>query len=782
VRRIQGTDGIRRRTLQDGDSEVRGLVPLEAFLRAGVITPRFMELYGYCFIADLVRIDRFQPGDQVVVGWDPRDPSGDFVEAFMRGIRKHGATVLSVGILPTPAVPAYVLHVGAAAGAMITASHNLKDQNGVKLFWGNQGLKYLPADDERLTAVIFELERSLDLKTLPISGQIEDHHDAASSLFESLMLNAANSWIRPDDDSASRLGFDKIELVVDTANGCLSEFAAKLFRKLGFTNVHEVNTSLEGNVNEGGGVAALEGAEIITREDVFAGEGSGASPFSEHKAVLEMFRLADELKDALISGDRLLVAAVFDADGDRFFRLDYVPNEDALIVSSGDEAAFLQAKYLVETLSVSGRPKIVHTVESDINMGNFASESLGVCSVMTAVGDKWVLYEAFASLIECRVSHLARLFADRGQSSALEALKAASDALDRLLRQRSSSSQDYFDLQAQVLAIQRKHCCPDETAALENDLLRPGAISYLIGFEETGHSITPAILEVANRQPPAESLRSHNFLYQRTQTGRLARSELASNCQPPTANWQPATANQLFFAGNGLKAAINTFVATQTMLQSKDVAEFHRMMAAPFPRGFKRTYYAYYTRKEEFVFGAKYWQELAEWLEDECVGRFGQRYDVKRVEFAEDRDMIFISLRPKGRSTTAASIFVRNSGTEEKTGVNVRGPRDLSDELDAAGDLARRRLQRTLKSGRSDYAAAEALLLAKMVKREARGEVLTVGDAAQRLADKYPNVVAERLLLEMFKQDFITLESLSQPKSALHLSDLGRWFIGQVSL
>nr|HDM59945.1 hypothetical protein [Bacillota bacterium] len=82
MRRIQGTDGVRRRTLQDDASEVRGLNPLEAFLKVGAITPGFMELYGYCFIADLKRIGRFQPGDQVVVGWDPRDPSGDFTRAF----------------------------------------------------------------------------------------------------------------------------------------------------------------------------------------------------------------------------------------------------------------------------------------------------------------------------------------------------------------------------------------------------------------------------------------------------------------------------------------------------------------------------------------------------------------------------------------------------------------------------------------------------------------------------------------------------------------------------
>ena len=771
MRRIQGTDGVRRRTLQDDASEVRGLNPLEAFLKVGAITPGFMELYGYSFVADLKRIGRFQPGDRVVVGWDPRDPSGDFTRAFMRGIRKAGATVLSVGIVPTPAVPAYVLHVGASAGAMITASHNLKDQNGVKLFWGNQGLKYLPDDDERLTSVIFELADSLDLNQVEETGALEDHHDAASSLFESFMLNPANTWIGPGDDSAARFRFDKVELVTDTANGCLSEFAGKLFRKWGFANVHEVNTSLGGNVNEGGGVAALEGWQTIKRADVFPRGGSKSSPFSDHRAVLEMFRLADELRDQLVSGKRLLVGAVFDADGDRFFRLDYVPADDALIVSSGDEAAFLQARYLVETLSVSGKPKIVHTVESDINMGNFASESLGVRPVMTAVGDKWVLYEAFAAILEWWVSYLASLFAKKRLTDALESLKPARKALDSLLSYRSTSSQDYFDLQARVLAIQKEHCTLDEAALLEKQLLKPGAIPYLIGFEETGHSITPAILEIASRQPPAESLRPHNSFYQRTQTGRLARSELASDRQPPAAK-------RLLFAGNGLKAAINTFVATQAMLQSNGLSEFHRTVAAPFPRGFKRTYYSYYTRKDEFTFGKEYWQQFAEWLESECVERFGQRHDVKRVEFAEDRDMVFISIRPKGSLKTLASIFVRNSGTEEKTAVNVRGPKELADELDAAGDQARRRLLTSLKSINTDYGAAEKMLLKEMMQREARGEVLTVGDAIGELARRHPNVVGKRLILEMFKEDLIALESLADRESALHLSDLGRWFIG----
>ncbi len=718
-----------------------------------------MELYAYSFVTDLLGLKRLEPGDPVVVGWDPRDPDGDFIEPFILGIRKAGAAVFSVGVVPTPAVPAYLLHVGAAAGAMITASHNLKDQNGVKLFWANQGLKYLPSDDERLTAVIFELADSVDLQGLDPTGALEDHNHAASALFEEFMLDPANSWLDPTQDAAARLNLDRIELVVDAANGCLSKFAGKLFRKWGFGTVHEVNTSDAGHVNEGGGVAALEGTEIITRGDVFAGEGGGSSPFSEHKAVLEMFRLADELRDDLVAGDRLLVATVFDADGDRFFRLDYAPHQDGLIVSSGDETAFLQAKYLVERRAVANRPRMVHTVESDINVGAFADKSLSVSPGMTAVGDKWVLYEAFSSLLEGRMTLLKKHFAEGGQEDAAKELETAWKGLEALRSHRSSDSQVYFDLQCQVDWIQQKHCRPDEIAALEKDLVKPGAIPYLMGFEETGHSITPGILETANRQFAAR------------RTNRQFAARRISGLRPPTARG-------LFFAGNGLKAAINTFVATQTMLQSMDVRAFHHMMAAPFMRGFKRTFYAYYTRKEEFAFGKEYWRQFADWLERECLARFASDFDVKRVEFAEDKDMIFISLAPHGGSRTVASIFVRNSGTEEKTGVNVRGTKELAELLDTVGDLARRRLQRSVKSSSSDYAAAETMLLAEMMQQEARGAVFAVGDATQRLAGKYPNVVPERLLLEMFKQDFISIESITELNAPLRLTPLARWYVG----
>src|SRR3712207_6841257 len=71
--------------------------------------------------------------------------------ALSAGAASGGADVLDAGVLPTPGVAALARQLGAAAGVVISASHNPYADNGIKFFSGD-GRK-LPADTER------ELER-----------------------------------------------------------------------------------------------------------------------------------------------------------------------------------------------------------------------------------------------------------------------------------------------------------------------------------------------------------------------------------------------------------------------------------------------------------------------------------------------------------------------------------------------------------------------------------------------------------------------------------------------
>ena len=73
-------------------------------------------------------------GKTIVVGRDTRY-SGDMLGAALSaGIMSAGGTVLEAGIIPTPGVALLVREMKAAGGAVISASHNPPEYNGIKLF------------------------------------------------------------------------------------------------------------------------------------------------------------------------------------------------------------------------------------------------------------------------------------------------------------------------------------------------------------------------------------------------------------------------------------------------------------------------------------------------------------------------------------------------------------------------------------------------------------------------------------------------------------------------
>ena len=138
IDRLQGTDGIRRPVLLSTDPRVEGLTPLEAFLDQGVITEQFMELYTFAYVSLLD-----EPGE-IGIGWDPRDPGGAFTDAAVRGIAKAGGSPAVLGVCPTPGVALFHVWCGLKASFMVTASHNFRDQNGIKIFRGPTRSQALP--------------------------------------------------------------------------------------------------------------------------------------------------------------------------------------------------------------------------------------------------------------------------------------------------------------------------------------------------------------------------------------------------------------------------------------------------------------------------------------------------------------------------------------------------------------------------------------------------------------------------------------------------------------
>ncbi len=84
-----------------------------------------------------------------MIGRDTR-LSGTMLEAAMiAGITSTGRNVVLLGVVPTPCVAAVTVSIGAAAGVMISASHNPIEDNGIK-FFGPDGFKLSDAVEDEI--------------------------------------------------------------------------------------------------------------------------------------------------------------------------------------------------------------------------------------------------------------------------------------------------------------------------------------------------------------------------------------------------------------------------------------------------------------------------------------------------------------------------------------------------------------------------------------------------------------------------------------------------------
>ncbi|MVU78886.1 phosphoglucosamine mutase [Nocardia sp. ET3-3] len=193
-----------------------------------------------------------------VVGRDPR-ASGEMLEAAVTaGLTSAGVDVLSVGVLPTPAV-AYLTGVyDACLGVMISASHNPMPDNGIKIFAAG-GHKLDDAVEDRIEAVIAEgsytrptgagIGRVLGRPGL--GGHVFDVHDRYS-------LEGTHERYVEHLVQATGRDLRGLTVVVDCAHGAASEVGPTAYREAGAT-VIAINAEPDGlNINDGCGSTHLD--------------------------------------------------------------------------------------------------------------------------------------------------------------------------------------------------------------------------------------------------------------------------------------------------------------------------------------------------------------------------------------------------------------------------------------------------------------------------------------------------------------------------------------------
>ncbi len=213
-------------------------------------------------------------GGRVFVGRDTRASGEELEEAFGRGVVAAGGNAVLAGVLPTPAVALLALDLG----AVISASHNPPEYNGVKLFDG-EGRKLTDAAEEEIEALLNE-DGQPDGR-----GRVDHVAVATESYLEHIV---------------ERFGSDLsgLKIVVDCANGAYSGIAPQAFEQLG-AEVRTIGSDPDGtNINVGCGATDLQ---TLQRAVTGAGADLGIAFDGDGDRML-----AVDARGQVVDGDQIL--------------------------------------------------------------------------------------------------------------------------------------------------------------------------------------------------------------------------------------------------------------------------------------------------------------------------------------------------------------------------------------------------------------------------------------------------------------------------------------------
>jgi len=312
TRKFFGTDGIRGRTNA-------GVMTAQTAMRVG-------QAAGNYFVRGTHR-------HRVVIGKDTRLSGYMMESALVAGFTSVGMDVIMTGPLPTPAIALLTREMRADLGVMISASHNLFPDNGIKLF-GPDGFKLSDEAEAEIEALL-DVEPTLAAaENIGRARRIED---------------ARGRYIHAVKDSVGNdVRFDGLKVVVDCANGAAYQVAPSAIWELGAEvvtlGVHPNGT----NINDGVGSTAIDALQAKVVEE-------GAH-----------------------------IGIALDGDADRLIVVDEKGRK-----VDGDQIMALIATRMHEKGSLKGGG-VVATVMSNLGLERFL-QTQGMTLERTKVGDRYVL-------------------------------------------------------------------------------------------------------------------------------------------------------------------------------------------------------------------------------------------------------------------------------------------------------------------------------------------------------------------------------------------------------
>lgn len=313
TRKYFGTDGVRGRV---------GTAP---------ITPEFVMRLGYAAGKVLAQTEAGSSRPAVLIGKDTRI-SGYMLEAALEaGFAAAGVDVMLAGPVPTPAVAYLTRALRLSAGVVISASHNLYQDNGIK-FFSAQGNKLPDAVEAAIEA---ELDHPIECVSSEKLGKAKRLDDARGRYIEFCKSTFP-----------SELDLRGMKLVVDCAHGAAYHIAPDVFHELG--------------------------AEVIA----IGNKPNGLNINDKHGAT-EPAALSEAVK--LNQAD---LGIALDGDADRLLMVDATGR-----IYNGDELLYIMVK---DRLANGGVDGVVGTLMTNMAL-EVAFKKMGVGFARAKVGDRYVL-------------------------------------------------------------------------------------------------------------------------------------------------------------------------------------------------------------------------------------------------------------------------------------------------------------------------------------------------------------------------------------------------------
>ncbi len=271
-------------------------------------------------------------GGRVLVGKDTRLSGYMFESALEAGFVAAGVDVLLAGPLPTPGIAYLVQRLKCDFGAVISASHNLFDDNGIK-FFDRSGAKLADELEEAIESHLDAPALTLESGALGRATRV----DSERSLYQAFCVSTL-----PAETTLSGM-----KLVIDCANGAGYKVAPHVLSDLG-AEIVPIGCSPNGrNINDGCG--------------------------STSPGLLKL----------TVSGVRADAGIALDGDGDRVVMVDHLGRS-----LDGDQLLYVLARARLASGDLKG--PVVGTVMTNLGL-EVALAELGVPFLRAAVGDRNVL-------------------------------------------------------------------------------------------------------------------------------------------------------------------------------------------------------------------------------------------------------------------------------------------------------------------------------------------------------------------------------------------------------